>query len=174
MPSNRPVVYEKTGYISECSIEMKDEIRDVARRLVFFMFTVTDDVAGNMNPVTFVLSRDSQWPSDDPANNWKGIPFSGVQVAAVATLKDAYLQRKRVIATGTCGGLGILGRPVRPYYELTKLVLSDRDGNYWFTTQAPSQSIDRLGNRVVSSTAGAGAISNSSSRAAKSRAAKKR
>lgn len=120
-----PVKVSKTGYVSEFTIEV-NESRDSGGRVAFFKFTMTDDVAGNLNPVTFNLSRDSRFVSDDPAGSWRGMTFSGVQVAAVATLKDAYLHRKRVVATGFHDYAG----PGKNHVELHQLVLSERSGPY--------------------------------------------
>ena len=118
---------EKTGFISEFTIEI-NEIKDDADRITFFRFTLTDDIEGLFNPVTLMMSRNSAYPSDDPAIPWKGLPFSSVQVAAVSALKDAYINRKRVFAKGIRQRSLISRRG--NHLELVSVTLSERSGPY--------------------------------------------
>lgn len=142
MPPIFPRTIEKTGYVSEMTLEV-NEARDKDNRVAFFRFTITDDIEGILNPVTFALSRDSQYASDNPANTWMGLPFSSVQVASVAALKDAYIHRKRVIAKGWHDSAG----PGRDHNELTCLTLSERSGPYLLQVK-PSITVDQMGRRL--------------------------
>ncbi len=134
-----PRFVTKTGFISEFTIEV-NENRDAAGRMTFFRFTLTDDIQGMFNPVTFVMSRDSHYDSDNPAIPWKGLPFSSVQVAAASALKDAYINRKRVLATG--------GWPQHKHIELFSVTLSERSGDYLYTVQAGS-AVDVTGRPIA-------------------------
>jgi len=123
---------EKTGFISEFTFEL-NESKDDANRVTFLRFTVTDDVAGMFNPANFVMSRDSAYYSDDLANQWKGLPFSSVQVGVVSALKDAYIHRKRLTATGVRprSGAG------RNHVELLRVTLTERSGPYIYQAPGP-------------------------------------
>ena len=143
MPPITPEIIETTGFVSEFTFEV-NEGRDSSGRIPFFRFTLTEDIEGRYNPATFVMSRDSNYTSDDPANPWKGLPYSSVQVAAVSALKDAYIQRKRVIAKGSRPRIG----PGRDHVELFCVTLSERSGDYMYRVAAGSV-VDATGRRVA-------------------------
>lgn len=134
---------DKNGYISELTMEL-NEAKDGANRIVFTRFTVTDDVNGQLNPVTFSMSRDSPYISDDPANPWHGLPYSSIQVAVLATVKDAYLQRKKISALGQRQRIP---EAARDHVELTRITLSERVGPYLYQME-PGSVMDSQGNHL--------------------------
>lgn len=126
------VTVTKTGWVSEYTlrlpplgIEMKDDY-------IFFAVTIVEGgPTGGNNPVTFKLSRgipkdlaDKVIPGDAPLT----MSYGSVEMGLIATLKDAYLNGKRVIVDGN---ERVDGNKTK-YNRLVSVTIKEMTGRYTY------------------------------------------
>jgi len=125
-------IVNKTGWVAEYTLRLQSmhgvgQIKDS----IFFEVTVTEGgPGGGLNPETFMLPR---LPLAAVDGEIRALTFGSVEMAMIATLKDAYINAKRVIVEGEVSNGAISpGRPPQwKFNKLTSVTIKDREGLYF-------------------------------------------
>jgi hypothetical protein len=101
LPPGTGKTVKKTGWVSEYTLTLNSPPWPELKQSIFFEVTITDGGPNSgINPVTFKLPRNPKTMDVDGQNWALALTFGSVEMAMIATIKDAYLNGKRVWVEG--------------------------------------------------------------------------
>lgn len=85
----------KEGYVWKYRIYL---LRKPSRRDAYFTVTISDSADHEVNPAEFVMQRDeiSEEVDQNADKKFWAVSFSSISMAIIATLKDAFISKKKV------------------------------------------------------------------------------